>query len=199
MPIRPPDPAPGERPRSGLRPPASAGASPQPAVPDPLEEIQLGLPIQEVVRDFLGDLLDRGIAIDRGVSQSVEPGSPHMVGAYRDDTGNVVALVWADDLLAAGMGAALAMVPAASLKAVEQGAGLDDTLVENFREVVNIMSSLLNNPRTNVHLVLESVHRATDDDVPALVWDIVRAPSNQRAFDITIDGYCSGTLGLIAR
>jgi hypothetical protein len=62
--------------------------------------------------------------------------------------------------------------------------------------VVNVFSSLLNAPSTP-HLVLKSLERhpeETDD-----LREVMSDPFRRRDFDVTIEGYGSGALGVLVR
>ena len=104
------------------------------------------IPIQEAVRDFFTDLLGKGVASSK--RSALDYDDLQIVGRYLDDDGEIAALLVADIEFAAISGAALAMIPkvvaAEAIKANE----LTDALFDNFREVVNVFSSLLNSPTT---------------------------------------------------
>jgi len=97
---------------------------------------------------------------------------------------------------AAFSGAALAMIPKVVAAEAIKAGELSDTLFDNFREVVNVFSSLLNAPSTP-HLVLKALERhpeGTED-----LADIMDAPRRRRDFDVTIEGYGSGVLAVLVR
>jgi hypothetical protein len=150
------------------------------------------IPIQEAVRDFFTDLLGRGVAAAKRSPLTYE--DPLIVGRYLDDDGETAALLVADLEFAAYSGAALAMIPkvvaAEAIKAVELG----DTLFDNFREVVNVFSSLLNAP-TTPHLVLKALDRHPEGTEDLL--ELMDAPRRRRDFDVTIEGYGSGVLAVL--
>jgi hypothetical protein len=181
----------------GLRRPAIVATAATDAGPSgaPVTE-EIPLPIQETMRDFLGALLGRGVAVDRGDPTPPEPGPEHLVGHFRTRDGETLAVCWADLPAAASCGAALAMVPAATLDEVERTGALPDHLAENWYEVVNVLSGLLNS-NTGPHMVLDEVHAA--DDCPPEVWAVVTSPSRSRVFDVTVDGYAGGRISLSVR
>jgi hypothetical protein len=152
------------------------------------------IPIQEAVRDFFTDLLGRGVAATKRGSLTYE--DPLIVGRYLDDDGEIAALLVSDLEFAAYSGAALAMIPKVVAGEAIKAAELGDTLFDNFREVVNVFSSLLNAP-TTPHLVLKALDRhpeGTED-----VVEVMDAPRRRRDFDVTIEGYGSGVLAVLVR
>jgi hypothetical protein len=152
------------------------------------------IPIQESVRDFFTDLLGRGVAAAKRDAVTAE--DPLIVGRYLDDEGELAALLVSDIEFAAFAGAALAMIPkVVAAEAISAGA-LSDTLFENFREVVNVFSGVLNAP-TTPHLVLKALERHPEDTEDLV--DLMDAPRRRRDFDVTIEGYGSGVLAVLVR
>jgi hypothetical protein len=152
------------------------------------------IPIQEAVRDFFTDLLGRGVAASKRTPLDYD--DPLVVGRYLDDDGELAALLVSDIDFAAISGAALAMIPkVVADEAIKMGE-VNETLFDNFREVVNVFSSLLNAPSTP-HLVLKNLERHPDGTED--LREVMTAPSRQRTFDVTIEGYGSGCLGVLVR
>jgi|EndMetStandDraft_8_1072994.scaffolds.fasta_scaffold71105_2 hypothetical protein len=153
------------------------------------------IPIQEAVRDFFTDLLGRGVAATKRSAMSYDE-DPLIVGRYLDDAGETAALLVSDVDFAAFSGAALAMIPKVVAAEAIKAGELSDNLFDNFREVVNVFSSLLNAPSTP-HLVLKALERhpeGTED-----VVEIMETPRRRRDFDVTIEGYGSGVLAVLVR
>ena len=156
------------------------------------------IPIQEAVRDFFVELLGRGVAATKRPPRPVG-GDTLLVGRYDDDGGEPAALLVADVPFAAFSGAALAMIPPViAAEAVDQGA-VSGNLLDNFREVVNVFSGLLNTASTP-HLTLGTLgqHRdVTSLDVSSKVGALLEAPARRRDFDVTIEGYGDGYLAVL--
>lgn len=156
------------------------------------------VPIQEAVTDFVCALVGRGCAAAKVTPTPIEPDGAHVVAAYRDTNGQILALSVADLDLAAGTGASLGMIPAAAAHESVAKGELEETLFENYQEVANIMVSLLNSP-SSPHLALQGVWSTADPELPPAVWDIIAAPGKRREFAVTIEGYGDGRLGIITR
>jgi hypothetical protein len=152
------------------------------------------IPIQEAVRDFFTDLLGRGVAATK--RSAIAYDDPLIVGRYLDDDGETAALLVSDVDFAAFSGAALAMIPKVVAGEAIKAGELTDALSENFREVVNVFSSLLNAP-TTPHLVLKSLERHPEETED--LADVLDAPRRRRDFDVTIEGYGSGVLAVLVR
>lgn len=153
------------------------------------------MPIPEDVRDFFGDLLGRSVSVAKrpvtDLSQ-LDPDEKWVTGLYVSQKDALIGACVADLQLAANAGAALAMIsPQVAKEAVAAGE-LGENLRDNFYEVVNILSALLNGPSVP-HLRLTELVDGIPDDVVALSK---RAGGNKH-YDVTIVGYAGGTLALI--
>src|SRR5262245_12253166 len=133
------------------------------------------IPIQEAVRDFFADLLGRGVAATKRTA--LPDGDVLIVGRYLDDDGDVAALLVSDLEFAAISGAALAMIPKVVADEAITHGELTDALLDNFREVVNVFSSLLNAPSTP-HLVLKALER--HPETTADLREVMAEPTRRR-------------------
>lgn len=156
------------------------------------------VPIQEAVRDLLGDLLGRGVAADKTNPASIENDGGHVIATFVDDGGTLAALMVADVYLAAATGAALAMVPAAALDEVKKTGTIEESLLDNFKEVANILSGLLNTPSTP-HVSIQGTWLSSDPELPSETWIVAEMPTKRRTYAVTIDGYGTGNLDIIVR
>jgi hypothetical protein len=153
------------------------------------------IPIQEAIRDLTADLLGRPTAVDK-TAERVEREAVAAIGAYRDREGAVLAALVTDRQLVAILGGALVMVPEVVIKEVLAGSAIADNLYENFWEVANIMSSLLN--REGVPHVALADRAESWDGADAAVQALIDAPKRQRWFSVTVVGYGTGRLGVVA-
>lgn len=152
-------------------------------------------PISDDVRELLTDLLGRPVDVAKGERLVIEGNEPGVVAEYVTDEGAVGALCVVDGALALRCGAALSMVPATVAdEAVERGE-LPDSLLENWREVVNILAQLLNGP-LSPHLRLQAIH-TLPGELPPQVETLHRAPEFRRDFGVDIDAYGSGRFALL--
>jgi hypothetical protein len=153
------------------------------------------MPIPEDVRDFFGDLLGRSVSVAKrpvtDLSQ-LDPDEKWVTGLYVSQKDALIGACVADLQLAANAGAALAMISEQVAKESVAAGELGENLRDNFYEVVNILSALLNGPSVP-HLRLTELVDGIPDDVVALSK---RAGGNKH-YDVTIVGYAGGTLALI--
>ena len=153
------------------------------------------VPIQEDIRDLLTDLLGRGIAADKTEPLVLEEGQPGLVAAYVTAEDAVGALCVCDGDFAILVGAALVMVPANVAREQMEKGELDETHVEFTHEVANIMSRLLNTPRTP-HLKLDQLHQVPGE-LPEPVSALLASPEFRRDFVVTIEGYGEGRVSIL--
>lgn len=140
------------------------------------------------------DLLGRGTAVDKVTPLILEEDQSAVIAEYRTDEGSVGAICLVDAEFAIRTAGALTMVPPAAVADTLRKGDLSDAL-ENFREIVNILASLLNSPKTS-HLRLAGVH-VVPGDLPDCVSSLVEKPAFRRDFAVQIEGYGNGRLSLL--
>jgi hypothetical protein len=153
------------------------------------------MPTPEAVRDFFGDLLGKGVSVDKRAEIDLDDGDHVWVsGVFVEDDGSIGGACVADLTLASYAGAALAMVPKpVAEESIAQGE-LAEGLTENFHEIANILTALLNGASVP-HLKIQALQPGVPEDVRDLV---VRA-AGRRTYDLRISDYGSGVLALYAR
>lgn len=158
---------------------------------------EIPIPIQESVRDLLRDLLGTGIAVDKTdpLVFDDEENVMGVVAQYIDDNDVMAAMCVADHKFVCYSGAALSMVPAAAANDSIRRNEMPENLLDNYSEVVNIMSRLLNSS-TSIHLRLGKVH-VVPGDLPQEVQDAMSNPSLRRDYVVTMTGYGSGRVSML--
>lgn len=153
------------------------------------------VPIQEDIRDLLGDLLGRGVAVDKTTPIAFEEDAQGLVATYITAEDQVGALCICDADFAILVGAALVMVPANVAKEQMDAGVIDEQHVEFTHEVVNILARLLNTPRTP-HLRLAEV-LTIPAELPEPVAKLLAAPEFRRDFVVTVEGYGEGRVSIL--
>jgi hypothetical protein len=152
------------------------------------------MPIPEEIGEFLTSLLGAAVSVSkaRGVDLSDAP-EALVCARYLDDTDRLAGACITDLAFAASAGAALAMMPATLVAEALRAGELVESLHENFYEVANIMTRLLNGPSV-AHLRITDLVVGMPDDVAALV----RTAPGVKHYDVTILGYPGGRASLVA-
>jgi hypothetical protein len=153
------------------------------------------MPTGTQLGDFLTDLLGKKVT---ATLESAELGTDDpaglMCGVLIYEEGHVGGACIVDSAAAAYAGAALAMIakPVAD-EAIAAGA-LTTTLIDNFSEVVNILTGIVNTP-IHAHLRMSGVEAG----VPESVRDLLIKAAGRTTFAIDIADYGTGRLALFAR
>lgn len=154
------------------------------------------IPVRASVRDLLTDLLSRQVTVAVGMPQVLDPQVPALAAAYVDDGGTPRAVCVVDLPLAVHAGAALGTTPPEEAGAAVEGGKLEGDLEEFFREVVNILTKLLNSP-TSPHVRLSEV-KPVPGRLPAAVAHVVLEPEARVDYAVSVEGYGGGTMTLLA-
>lgn len=145
---------------------------------------------------LLGDLLDRKVEIVPGEAALDLQGGPIVVALYQNDSGETEGAMACSLSAAAGLGAALSMVPPARVEEQIASGQLDEAFVENFHEVCNIMVRLWN-PSSLPTLTLGGVF-PVPPRAPADYSDAVETLKQRADLELTIAGYPGGPVVLLA-
>ena len=151
------------------------------------------MPIPEDIRDFLSDLLGKPVAVSKGQKLSFDDPTRFVTGVYIEDDGTLGGACIADLSLAASAGAALAMMPTVVAKESVEAGELSEGLRDNFYEVANILSRLLNGPSVP-HLRISELAAG----VPDHVLELSGKAAGLKHYDVTIVDYAGGSMSLLA-
>jgi hypothetical protein len=152
------------------------------------------MPLPEDVRDTFKGLLGKPVAASKRAPAPFDlTERAYVTGLYVNDDDELIGACVTDLALAASAGAALAMIPVVVARESVRAGRLDAGLHENYHEVANILSAMLNGPELP-HLRLSELVNGVPDEVVALAEEA----AGHRHYDVTIVGYDGGVLALIA-
>ncbi len=154
------------------------------------------LPVPKEIRDLFLDLLGREVTLHPEKPYAPTPTEAVTLATYVDDYLRPSARVAADLRFTAYAGAAIGLVPPAGAETAIDEEALNDTINDNFYEVLNIAASLFNGGDAD-HLKLHSVHPAVKGGMA--VSDRILTLTLGRREDLTVDiaGYGSGRVSFI--
>lgn len=121
-----------------------------------------------------------------------QPADASHIAIYQDDDGKDVALCYCDWKLAAGLGAALTMIPSAAVEDMVADKELSQTVKDNLYEVMNILSSLFMDDKSG-HLKLTEVVAQGEREIPALGDGATTV-----AYKLTPDPYEAGQIAFVS-
>lgn len=150
------------------------------------------MPRPDRLRDFLGDLLGQSVAVDKATEfDFADEDLALYTGVFVDDAGAVTGACVADLAFAARSGAALAMVPRPVADESVTKGELADNLRDNFYEVANIATSLLNGPSVP-HIKITELAAGVPDEVR----DLLLRAAGRRSYSVALGDYGNGTFAL---
>ena len=149
----------------------------------------LDLPPVEALEKLFFELYGKPVPLKSLPRGPVEP--PWVVSVYRggDDTARVACLC--ELVLACRAGAALSMMPVETAEESVASGHLSETLLENYREVMNVMATVLSGH--GVRVVLREITGPPENAPPELLR---KALTSKRRLDaeVSLPGYGAGRL-----
>lgn len=153
------------------------------------------VPSPDSIRVILADLLGRTLTVSKGDPIALERDTPAVIADFVSDDGPLAVMCLADLRLANSLGAALTMVPPSAVDEAVKKWQIDETCIENFQEVANIMTRLFNSDDTP-HLRFRQVHKLPVD-LPDEASGLLKQPLARRNLDVNVEDYGSGKLAVI--
>lgn len=154
------------------------------------------LPQPDAIAKLLGSLFDKRIHVARATSPLAVP-AYRGVCDYIDASQSLLFVAVCDMPLLAGVGAALAMIPAGVVADAVRSGKPSDAIRENAYEVFNIAASIFNEVEgTEIHVKLRALSLAPPIPPPFLVK--IAKPTSRLDLDVTVPGYPLGKLSLLA-
>ncbi|WP_370250530.1 hypothetical protein [Nocardioides sp.] len=153
------------------------------------------LPAPKEVRDLIADLLDKPVELRPGPPFGVSPSYPASIATYVDDSLMIRAVVALDLPLSAGVGGALALVPATQVTAEVEEGRLTGPVAESLREVFNIVASLFNVGHAP-HLRLHACH-VSGEALPQDARARTQVLGHRADFLVSVAGYGTGRLAIV--
>jgi len=122
---------------------------------------------------------------------------PAYVGVFLTEAGDIGGIMLSDVAFAALTGAALSLVPANEAKRELKTGKLSPTLIENYREVVNVASRLFSRPSTPRVIFDELI--AYPARMSRELIQYIAKPAEQVDYHADIAGYGEGRFSLLLR
>jgi hypothetical protein len=163
----------------------------------PAEAVPVPVPFPKQVRDVVSGLLGREVTVRAGDPVLPGPDRPAPVAVYVDARTHTGALVAVDLELAAGIGAALGLVPAGVVDECMRAGALRQDIAENFYEVVNVLASVFNEKEGAPHQRLYHLH-PVGDRLPGDVAGWLAQLGRRLDLAVSVEGYGDGGLSVVA-
>ena len=151
------------------------------------------IPKPPELEKLLGALLMRAVKAAR-LEDDAPPEGPLTTALFHTDEPVLQVLVRADLTLAASLAAALSVVPLAAVKESVASRSMDESLQDNFGEVMNVLSRFLSMGGRPFRLGPVTCPPAGAD--PALE-PLVAGSDERRVFNVEVPGYHAGRLEFV--
>jgi len=147
------------------------------------------LPPTADLEKLLGGLLMRGVKLAK--APGTTPGEPPLALAlFRTDAPVLEVAVVCDVSLAASLAAALSVIPPSAVKECVAAGGLDESLRENFAEVMNVVARFVSG--AGRRFALSKV--ACAPDVAPELLEAARGSDERRELTAEVAGYAGGSI-----
>ena len=148
------------------------------------------LPPPAELEKLLSGLLMRTVKVAKAAGDA--PGAPVALAHYRTDDPVLEVAVLCELPLAAGLAAALSVVPAGAVKESVAAGGMDASLRDNFAEVMNVLARFLSTGAGR-RFALARVTCPPESPEPA-VLAAAEASDERRELTAEVSGYASGRI-----
>ncbi len=160
------------------------------------EEKEKVIPTAEEISEILESLFGEQIKVTGGSPVELTEDKPLTVATIILDDGSVSSIITADLKITVYVGSCLAEIPLDQAKKYISKDEMPENVTENFREVLNIISSTFNKPDLP-HVTLgetyTSLEDVTDEHISA-----IRGSSRRRDMTIEIPDYGEGQMSILA-
>ncbi|MCU1428223.1 MAG: CheY-like receiver [Actinomycetia bacterium] len=153
------------------------------------------IPAAERIREVLTDLMGRPVKVVRTEAADLDGARPGACADYAAGRGTIGVLCVADLRLTNTLGAALTMVAPAVVEDAVAKREIDESTIDNFREVLNVLTSLFNTADT-AHVTFRDVHRMPAQ-LPSDTAQLLHAPKARRDFEVEVEEYGAGVLTVL--
>jgi hypothetical protein len=151
------------------------------------------IPKPPELEKLLAALLMRPVKVAK-VDDEASPQGPLATALFHSDEPVLQVLVRADLSLAASLAAALSVVPLAAVRECVASRKMDESLQDNFGEVMNVMARFISAGGRTFRLGPVSCPPA--DAAPEL-GALIEASDERREFNVEVPGYAAGRLEFV--
>lgn len=154
-----------------------------------------GLCSDEELAELIGSLTGKEVKVGRGPVLQPGPACPVVAATYADEDGAIGALLVADIAGAAGMAAALTLMPQGSVTEAMRYGQLDDALLENWSEIANIATQVVRVPNFPTFKLSGSVQSMTG--LTPAVESLLSTARYRVGWTVQVPQYSNGRLSVI--
>ena len=150
------------------------------------------LPTTVTVRNAFVNLLDKPLSLERRDPVHVSPDPLRTIAVYETDDNTVAAILICDINFAVRCACALTMLPPALMNENLQKGALEDTVLENFVEIMNVATTLFYMASTP-HVTYKRIIMS-DEELPREIKVLLKHPAERLDLNADITGYGTGQI-----
>lgn len=154
----------------------------------------LALPHNSRIVGLFESLFGRRVTVRNTNPRSLAPTTENFIAVYLNEHPRISGVLVLDPSLAIRSSVALSLFPAHRAEAYLKS-GMDESLMENLREVCNVATSLFQDDFM-VRVRLTRVFH-TPEERPAPLFKLLKAAGHRKDIQIDIEGYGSGLATLL--
>lgn len=154
------------------------------------------MPSLDKVAQIIGGLVGRNVVARRSGPVARGANIATATAVYIGDSADLRGATVSDVALVCNAGAALTLYPPLEAAQCVRRGQWNDTLTENFHEVLNVSANLFNQPGAP-HARLQRVY-LTPEPLPEVVEAAMRRAAARLDVEVTIPGYGAGKLSVLA-
>lgn len=154
-----------------------------------------GVIADEDLAELIGSLTGKEVKVGRGPVLTPGPSVAVVASTYTDDDGAVGALLLADVAAAAGISAALTLMPVGSVVEAMRIGYLDEALLENWSEIANIATQIVRVPTFPAYKLAKTVQSETGLTPP--VEALLATATYRVGWNVQVPQYANGRLTLV--
>ncbi len=200
-PSEPAEPAVEDAPESAPVPaqpePGGAEESPDSAVESDSGRKALDPPGPKQVSELLASLVGEDVPVERIDSGQFETADFAVAGDFVSNSDEILSIAVLDIAAANWLGAALPMIPKATVAEDVKNKKMSEEVQENVQEIFNISASAFNTPE-GPHHRFRKLYLPLSEDLPDDVQELIDQPASRADFEVDVPGYGSGRICFIA-
>ncbi len=145
------------------------------------------LPGPDEVEETLGMLVGKSVTTKR-IANPQTASFKGSVSIYTFDDESVGAAIFCEIGLTNSLGAAMMMIPAGAAEDATDEGEIPNNLLENFKEVANVLTAIMNDKRTHAKRVKLSKVLVAPDELNDDILPLLKSPARVASFDAFIPG-----------
>lgn len=157
---------------------------------------QKDIPMASEISEILESLFSEKIEVTGGSPVELSKNDPSTTAVFLLDDGAAGNIIIADLEITVYIGSFLAEIPQDQAKNLVESKEMPDNVIENFREVLNILAGIFNKP-DSPHVSLGEVYTSVSD-IPEEQLAAINEPSQRSDLHVSIPDFGEGEISILS-